>query len=83
MYKNKQKFILIYTKKLDFFLFFFLFRAAPWHMEVPRVGTESELQLLAYATATWDQALSATYTTPQGNARCPTHWAKPGIEPMS
>ena len=33
------------------FVFFFL---GPylWHMEVPRVGAESELQLLAYATAT-------------------------------
>ena len=28
----------------------------PWHMEVPRLGVESELCLLAYATApgTWD-----------------------------
>ena len=28
----------------------------PWHMEVPRLGVESELQLLAYttATATWN-----------------------------
>ena len=28
----------------------------PWHKEVPRLGIESELQLLAYATATatWD-----------------------------
>ena len=27
-----------------------------WHMEVPRLGVESELQLLAYTTATapWD-----------------------------
>ena len=27
-----------------------------WHMEVPRLGAKSELQLLAYATATamWD-----------------------------
>ena len=24
----------------------------PWHMEVPRLGVESELQLVAYATAT-------------------------------
>ena len=33
-----------------------LFRATPWHMEVPRLGVEFELQLLAYttATATWD-----------------------------
>ena len=26
----------------------------PWHMETPRLGVESELQLLAYATATQD-----------------------------
>ena len=28
----------------------------PWHMEVPRLGVKSGLQLLAYATAkeTWD-----------------------------
>ena len=32
--------------------FFFFFRAAPMAYEVPRLGVESELQLLAYATAT-------------------------------
>ena len=32
--------------------FFFLFRAAPVHMEVPTLGAEYELQLLAYTTAT-------------------------------
>ena len=31
--------------------FFLLFRAVPTHLEVPRLGVESELQLLAYATA--------------------------------
>ena len=29
-----------------------------WHVEVPRLGVESELQLLAYATATAMQDLS-------------------------
>ena len=41
--------------------FFLLFRAAPgrtWHMEVPRLGVESELQLLACTTATAKQDLS-------------------------
>jgi len=33
---------------LTFFFFFFIGR----HMEVPRLGVESELQLLAYTTAT-------------------------------
>ena len=37
--------------------FFFCFLGLhPWHMEVPRLGVESELRLLAStpATATWD-----------------------------
>ena len=43
-----------------FFVFFFLpYRAAPVACEVPRLGVESELQLLASATATatWDLSL--------------------------
>ena len=44
-------------------------------MEVPKLGVQSELQLLAYATATatWIQAESATYTTAQDNAGSLTH----------
>ena len=49
----------------------------PWHMEVPRLGVESELQPLAYTTATAmpDLATSATYITAHGNgnARYLTH----------
>ena len=30
----------------------FFFRATLWHVEVPRLGAELELQLPAYATAT-------------------------------
>ena len=40
-----------------FFGFFFSFLGLYlWHMEVCKLGVESELQLLAYATATatWD-----------------------------
>uniref|UniRef100_A0A8D0JVQ3 Uncharacterized protein n=1 Tax=Sus scrofa TaxID=9823 RepID=A0A8D0JVQ3_PIG len=37
---------------LSCFFFFFLFRATPWHMEVPRLGVKLELQLLAYTTPT-------------------------------
>ena len=41
-----------------FFLFFFFFELHPWHMEAPRLGVKSELQLPAYttstATAIWD-----------------------------
>ena len=31
---------------------FLVFRATLWHMEVPRLGVESELKLLAYTIAT-------------------------------
>ena len=42
-----------------FFFFFLLFELYPWHMEDPRLGVESELQLPAYttATATWVPSL--------------------------
>ena len=35
-----------------FFLFFWLFRMHLWHMEVPTLEGEKDLQLLAYTTAT-------------------------------
>ena len=47
-----------------------------WHMEVPRLGVESELQLPAYTTATWDPShicdlhrSSWQHQDPQGNER--------------
>ena len=41
---------------LPLFLFFSFFKGLhPWHMEVSRLGVESELQLSAYATATETQ----------------------------
>ena len=43
------------TPQLTFFLFYFFFfhflGLHPWHMEVPRLGIELELQLPAYTTA--------------------------------
>ena len=54
---------------VSFFFFFFL---GPhlWHMEVPRLGAKSEIQLPAYATATakCNSAVSVTYTTAHGNS---------------
>ena len=39
----------------EFFLLSFVFLGLhPWHMEVPRLGVQSELKLLAYTIATWD-----------------------------
>ena len=46
-----------------------------WHMEVPRLGVDVELELPAYATATAMQIHTecATYTTAHGNAGSLTH----------
>ena len=69
------------------FVFFFLVFLGPHprHMEVPRLGVESELQLLTYTTATAirDPSMSATYTIAHSNAGSLAHWAGPGIEPAS
>ena len=52
-------------------------------MEVPRLGVESELQLLAYTTATATAMPDPSYTAAHGNAGSLTHWVRPGIEPSS
>ena len=58
----------------EFLFFFFGFLGPhPQHMEVPRLGVESELQLQTYATATTKPATSVTYTTAHGNTRSLTH----------
>ena len=55
------------------------------YMYVPRLGVESQLQLLAYTTATamQIQAMSVACTTAHGNTGSLTPWARPGIEPTS
>ena len=69
-------YISIYT--LPIFLFIYLFCLLgphSWHMEVPWLGVQLKLQLLAYATATARQirAMSATHTTADSNAGSLTH----------
>ena len=49
-------------KSFNFFFFFVFLGSHPQHVEVPRIGVQLELQLLA---------------TP-ATARSPTHWARPG-----
>ena len=53
----------------------FVLRPYLLHMEVPRLGAASELQLLAYTTAAamLNPSLSATYTTAHGNTVSLTH----------
>ena len=71
------------------YIFFFAscpFRAAP----AAYGGSQARALIRAVAASlccshgdTRIQAASATYTAAQGNARSPTHWARPGIEPES
>ena len=68
----------------DWNFFFGLFRAALWHMEVPRLGVELELQLPVpqlFQYQIW--AVSVTYTAAHGNAKSSIHWGGLGIELMS
>ena len=41
-----------------------------WHMEVPRLGVKSELQLPAYATATVTRDLSCIYNPYHSSQPC-------------
>ena len=62
----------------DFFLFFFCFLGPhPWHMEVPRLGVESELSCQPLPQPQRIRAAA------HSNARSLTHWARPGNEPAS
>ena len=56
-----------------------------WHMKVPELGVESELQLPAYATATEMLDLSRICELHHSlwQHRILTHWARLGIEPTS
>ena len=67
-----------------FFLFFVFCMLGPHlqHMESPRLGVKSELQL-PQRQQCQVQAMSATYTAAHSNARSLTHWAKPGTESTS
>ena len=64
-------------------LYFFFLGPHLWHVEVPRLGVELELQLQLLATPQQHQipAASATYARAQGSAGSLTLWARPGIKP--
>ena len=55
----------------------------PRHMQLPRLGVESELPLPAYITATAMPDPSWVCDLCLSNAGSLTHWARPGIEPRS
>ena len=65
-----------------FFFSPFLFRPHLWHMEVPRLEVESEVQLSAYTTARamWDPShIYDPYHSSRQHGSL-THQARPGIE---
>ena len=68
---------LYYSKKYlhpfiqhPFFFFFFFLGPHPWHMEVPRLGVQSELQLPAYARATATRDLSRICDLHHSSRQC-------------
>ena len=64
---------------LFFFFFFLVFLGLhPWHIEVSRLGVESELQTPAYATATATQVPSASATYLHSSSE--QHWV---LNPLS
>ena len=65
-------------------IFFFFLWPRLWHMELPRLGVESELQMLSHATATATPVLSRICDLSWSLWQAPslTHWPRPGIEPM-
>ena len=69
------------SKFFSFLFFSFVFLGPlTRHVEVPRLGLKSELQLpTPQPQKLGIQATSATYTTAQGNAGSLTLWARPGI----
>ena len=73
--------------KLFFLLFFYFlsfcyfFGPLPRHMEVPRLGVESEPTPEPQQLGI--RAASATYTVAHSNARSWTHWVRPGINPAT
>ena len=66
----KTTLISLYLSFIIIIIIICLFRAAPVAYGSSQARTESELWLLAYATA-------------QGNTRSSTHWVRPGIKPAS
>lgn len=88
---HKTQFLILfhtnYVEKDCIFVFFFCFLGPQvQHIEVPKLGVESELKLLAYAIAmaTRDpRHICNPYTIAHGNTRSLTHWLRPGIKAAS
>ena len=89
--KKKKSKQYLYSKPPTFFcqpesfFFFFLFFLGSHlqHMEIPRPGIESELQLPATATATQDPSCVWDLHDSSQQPESLTHWQRLGIKPTS
>ena len=74
----------VYSILFVFFFFFLVIFLGLHlrHMEVPRLGAESELQLPAYATATatWDPSHVCDLHHSSCQCQILNHWVRPGIK---
>ena len=70
--------VLTVTRELSLFL-----GLHPRHIEVPRLGVESELWPLAYTATPDPSCICNLHHSSQGNTGSLTHWARPGMEPAS
>ena len=77
------RYIYIYTHT-HIYIYIYILWPDLWHMQVPGLGVESELelQLLAYTTATATPDLSHICDLRHSSRQCGslTHWARLGIE---
>ena len=72
-----------FTMAQYFFFFFVILGSHPQHMEVPRLGVKSKLQLQAHTSATATHYPSHICDIHHSSQQLLTHWEKPGIEPVS
>jgi len=82
---HEHMFLLWLTNDFFVCLFFGFLGPHPWHTEVPRLGVKSELQLLAYATATAASDLSYVCNLRHSSwqRRILNPLRRPEIEPMT
>ena len=77
--------MVLVTPYLFIYLFIYFLGPHPWHMEVPRLAVQSELQLPACTTATATPDWSCICDLHHSSWQCRslTHWTRPGIKPAS
>ena len=83
----KWQMYMYYENIFILFIYFFFLGPHSRHMEVSRLGVKSGARAAGlphnHSNSGSRLHLRSTYTTAHGNARCLTHWVRPGIEPTS